>query len=266
MVAMNVISEYAIFNRVNWLVEMEFSPVIELTHYEVPTEIKDIWQQTVDIIADIANVPACLIMRVLQNDIEVYVSSDSEGNPYRVGELAKLESRLYCEMVMDTNSQLLVPNALKDPDWDSNPDIELGMIAYLGEPVNWPDGSRFGTICILDCKEVHFNQKVQQFLKLMKENIELYLSQFFYRKSAVEYEPVFEAKKMKAEKILLHEDNQVTIEDELTHSLDDVLVSMSELMMDTAFSERQLEEMEYIKQGVMHSLELIQHYRKPKQH
>ena len=238
--------------------------MIELTHYEIPAEIKDIWQQTVDIIADISNVSACLIMRALQHDIEVYVSSDSDGNPYRVGELAKLESRLYCEMVMETNRSLLVPNALKDPDWDSNPDIELGMIAYLGLPVNWPDGSHFGTICILDCKEVHFSKKIQKFLQLMKDNIELYLKEFFYQINAIPKDSLFKMGKTKAEKIIIQEDKQDSIERELAHALDDTLVSVGELMMDSALTESQLEEMEYIKQGVMHSMELIQQSTKQK--
>ena len=43
-----------------------------------------------------------------------------------------------------------MPNALEDPDWAENPDIELGMIAYLGYPLVWPDGKVFGTICVLD--------------------------------------------------------------------------------------------------------------------
>jgi len=35
---------------------------------------------------------------------------------------------------MATRNELLVPNALKDPEWDHNPDIEFGMISYLGLP------------------------------------------------------------------------------------------------------------------------------------
>jgi hypothetical protein len=49
------------------------------------------------------------------------------------------------------------PNALIDPDWMCNPDVKLGMVAYYGIPLNWPNGEVFWTICILDNKENHFN-------------------------------------------------------------------------------------------------------------
>ena len=51
---------------------------------------------------------------------------------------------------MNTRRPLLVPDALQDEDWKSNPDIKLGMISYLGVPISWPDGEIFGTICVLD--------------------------------------------------------------------------------------------------------------------
>ena len=45
---------------------------------------------------------------------------------------------------------LLVRDARKDPTWDANPDLKHGMAFYLGLPLAWPDGSIFGTICVLD--------------------------------------------------------------------------------------------------------------------
>ena len=68
---------------------------------------------------------------------------------------AKLNTGLYCETVMATRSPLHVPNALNDPDWKNNPDVELDVISYLGIPLIWPDGSVFGTICVLDGKIRH---------------------------------------------------------------------------------------------------------------
>ena len=62
-------------------------------------------------------------------------------------EVAPLDTGLYCETVMKTLRPLLVPDALRDEEWKSNPDIKLGMISYLGFPIGWPDGEIFGTIC-----------------------------------------------------------------------------------------------------------------------
>mgnify|MGYP001953189988 CR=1 FL=1 len=63
------------------------------------------------------------------------------------------DSGLYCETVIKSGKQLLVPDALADKDWENNPDVELNMISYLGFPILFPDGNPFGTICVLDNKK-----------------------------------------------------------------------------------------------------------------
>jgi len=117
---------------------------------EIPDELTAKWQRIVDLMARMVGVPAGLIIRVDPPQIEVFISSATEGNPYKQGERADLNTGLYCETVMKQRSPLLVPDALQDPQWDHNPDIELGMIYYLGFPLVWPDGEIFGTMCVLD--------------------------------------------------------------------------------------------------------------------
>lgn len=119
---------------------------------EVPVRLIKRWQGVVDNMAQIFDVPAGLIMRVWPSQIEVLVASVGRNNPYEPGEKADLGTGLYCETVMETNKQLEVPNALADPKWSGNPDVELNMISYLGVPLVMLDGSIFGTICILDRK------------------------------------------------------------------------------------------------------------------
>ena len=107
------------------------------------------WQEIVDIMAEIINIPAGLIMRLNDPHIEVFLSSETKGNPYRPGDKEKVwDSGLYCETVIKTKDKLLVPNALQDRNWNSNPDIKLNMISYLGFPILLPDGKPFGTICV----------------------------------------------------------------------------------------------------------------------
>jgi signal transduction histidine kinase len=131
---------------------------------QVPFEIIQKWQEIVNIIAEIIHVPSALIMKVEPPNIKVFVSSESNGNPYEVDELAPLNTGLYCETVMKTRQSLLVPDALRDEEWKSNPDIKLGMISYLGFPVTWPDGQIFGTICVLDKKENSYSDLYRKFL------------------------------------------------------------------------------------------------------
>ncbi|WP_247516606.1 ATP-binding protein [Bradyrhizobium sp. 190] len=129
-----------------------------LPSMQVPPEIMRKWQEIVDLLADILNVPSALIMRVEPPNIKVFVSSESKGNPYEPDEVACLNTGLYCETVMNTRRPLIVPDALQDEAWKSNPDIKLGMISYLGVPVSWPDGEIFGTICVLDKKSNGYSE------------------------------------------------------------------------------------------------------------
>jgi len=119
---------------------------------QVPPEITAKWQGIVDLPAQIVQVPSALVMQVDPPNIKVLVSSDSKGNPYTPNEVSSLNTSLYCETVMRTRQPLLVPDALADEQWKSNPDVRLGMISYPAFPVAWPDGQIFGTICLLDDK------------------------------------------------------------------------------------------------------------------
>jgi DNA-binding NtrC family response regulator len=140
--------------------------------HDVPAEIISKWQQTVDLMAQVYDVPAGLIMRVLPTQIEVLLTSRSENNPYEIGEKADLNTGLYCETVMATQKPLLVPNALEDPDWKDNPDVALNMISYMGVPLVCPDGSVFGTICVLDDQTREFLSQYQELLDEFRSIIE----------------------------------------------------------------------------------------------
>ncbi|MDA8407531.1 MAG: GAF domain-containing protein [Deltaproteobacteria bacterium] len=146
---------------------------------EVPDSVIKQWQGIVDLMALVCNVPAGLIMKVHESEIEVLVSARVANNPYHPGEMVSLNTGLYCETVMSCKERLLVPNALTDPNWDHNPDIRFGMISYLGYPLVWPDGEVFGTICILDNVENSYSAKVDEYLKLFRANVENYLALLF---------------------------------------------------------------------------------------
>lgn len=157
---------------------------------EVPTTYLEKWQKTVDLMAHIFDVPAGLIMRVLQTEIQVFISSHTDNNPYEEHEKAPLNTGLYCETVMEKRDLLQVPNALEDPVWENNPDVKLNMISYLGVPLVWPDEAVFGTICILDSKTRHYNSLYQallwQFKEIIDGDLRLLVSERESRQRAVE--------------------------------------------------------------------------------
>jgi len=121
------------------------------------------------------HVPVALVMRKNAETMEVMSASQHADSPYKAFETAPLNGELYCETVIRTQQPLHVPNALKDPDWDHNPDIALGMISYYGIPVNWPDGNPFGTLCILDKIEKTASDEEQKLIKQFGHILELAL-------------------------------------------------------------------------------------------
>lgn len=150
-----------------------------LTSIEIPENTRENWIKILDLIAKIMNVPVALIMRVHERDIEVFVKSSNEENIYEEGETARLDTGLYCETVMDTQKELLVPNALKDPKWSKNPDIKLGMISYLGLPLLWPTGQIFGTICVLDKVENPYSDLYRKLLKKLRDSVQINLENIY---------------------------------------------------------------------------------------
>lgn len=150
---------------------------------KVSDEIFQGWQQTVNLIAELASIPAALIMRISHDSIQVFATSESSNNPYGRGMTEPLGQGLYCETVVADQSQLLIPNALVNNDWKQNPDIALGMISYCGLPLNWPDGSPFGTICMLDNKENCYTPQALSLLDRFRETIETDLRIIFEKHS-----------------------------------------------------------------------------------
>ena len=148
-----------------------------LDHIDVSEDMRTAWQDIVDLISEIFQVPAALIMRVHERDIEVYVQNRSAGHPNKTGHKEQLGMGSYCETVMDNRATLLVPDATKDPAWDHNPDIARGMISYLGMPITWPQGEVFGTICVQDTKEnrytEHLTRLLEKFSRLIMSDLHI---------------------------------------------------------------------------------------------
>jgi signal transduction histidine kinase len=159
-------------------IQLETRPFADVPFPVIPASITEKWQVIADTLAELTRVPAGLIMRIRDDNLEVMVSSHTEGNPYHPGESeCFVGSGLYCETVIRTRAELIVPNALLDEDWKDNPDIPRNMISYFGLPILWPDKTPFGTICILDkagndYQDV-YRRLMQQFRDILEHHLQL---------------------------------------------------------------------------------------------
>ncbi len=151
--------------------------------FEIPTTVFKEWQELVDLLAELINVPVGLVMRVRGPDIEVFTSSQTHGNPYKKGDKALLHnSGLYCEEVIKKKKTLMVPNALCSEQWKNNPDIKLSMISYLGVPVLYPDGEVFGTLCVLDIKGNTYSETFIRLMRKFSKMLETHIASLYMNK------------------------------------------------------------------------------------
>lgn len=141
---------------------------------KIPENVLSRWQEILDSLAAIAEVPSALIMHVLPDKIEVARTAHSQlqENPYHVEASEHLGCGLYCETVMKEKAELYVKNALEDEAWKDNPDIAMGMISYYGQPLLWSDNTVYGTICLLDKKDLLPSTTVKELLGLFRKSIE----------------------------------------------------------------------------------------------
>ncbi|NOC44906.1 MULTISPECIES: LuxR C-terminal-related transcriptional regulator [unclassified Ruegeria] len=158
-------------------------------HPEIPQETLVNWQQLVDLVAELADVPASLIMKTDAPDHAVLITSDHPENPYPVGLSFQLNPKLYCQGVLQRDGELVVEDAACDPDWADNDDLEHGMTFYIGLPLKWPDGSVFGTICVLDRKQnrraLLFREGLAQFARMVESDLAL-LQEVYLRRALEE--------------------------------------------------------------------------------
>jgi len=73
----------------------------------IPEEILQKWQGIANLIAKIINIPVALIMKVDPAYIEIFRSSESANNPYKVGDREHLAG-LYCEQVKILLFELII--------------------------------------------------------------------------------------------------------------------------------------------------------------
>ncbi len=147
---------------------------IKIIETQIPNHLMEKWQHIVDLLADVLAVPSAIITRVYPPEIEVVRSARHSQNPYKSGDRV-LMARHYCEAVVANNEKLQVTFAPKDPVWHTAPEIDYGMVAYLGYPLCWPNGDMFGTICAIDNKKNDFGSRYEKMLGQFKEVIEAHL-------------------------------------------------------------------------------------------
>lgn len=130
-----------------------------------PPDAMQHWQELVDLVAKLLRVPTGIITQAKPPFVEILKVNQNPETPYKAGMVVELAGH-YCEEVLRTKKTLIIEDARLNDRWCNAPEIKAGMVSYLGLPLMWPDGSVFGTICVLDNKG---NEYGQTFVGLMEK-------------------------------------------------------------------------------------------------
>jgi len=131
------------------------------------------WQQTVNLLAEFFAAPAAFLVQHTGKGYQVTIASEQLSNPYEAGSIIVPEANIFCRKIVETGSPLYVRHAQSDPLWDTNPEVhDDGFTSYLGVPVRWPNGSTFGTFCVMDYRQTDYQDIYLKLIHQLKDIIE----------------------------------------------------------------------------------------------
>ncbi|WP_284380510.1 sensor domain-containing diguanylate cyclase [Litoribrevibacter albus] len=122
----------------------------------IPTEIIDSWQGTLNLIAQLMQVSACMITSVSSKTCTVKVLNQSNDNPFLLKERLPFNKDGLCRQVVDTNRKLVIESL-------DEPELYHEMKCYLGVPLHWPDGQIYGTLSLMDTQSRSFDEEMAIF-------------------------------------------------------------------------------------------------------
>ncbi len=165
---------------------------LETRNLPIPDGIAEIWQRIVDSVAIYLSVPSVMINRFEPPELEILLSNISPGNPLPSGTRMQMDG-VYCTDIAVKKQMLHINDAGSEEQWSDSPTAKAGIIAYLGVPLLWPDGTVFGTLCAVDTCKREWEEKAVNLLKTLKDAIESHLTLVMTKKESeiesIELEP-----------------------------------------------------------------------------
>lgn len=143
------------------------------------------WQRLVNLMAELCDTPAGFIVQADETEFKVLVANEKPENPYDAGSAIGADVNIFCRKVVQQDQPLFEGRATESAEWLDNPEVsEDGFNTYLGYPLHWPNGSVFGTICVMDQEKTeyderyhtllgHFRDMAEKELELCDKNMQL---------------------------------------------------------------------------------------------
>ena len=139
------------------------------------------WQEKIDLLQQLLQVSAAILMKLHPRELEVYVSSGNKNNPYAIGDRGEINIGSYCDSIIASKVRVQIEDASDDEYWRDKLEFNNGMSCYIGLPIFYPNQDLFGTLCVLnkECRKFveldhqlldRFRIDIQSDLKIDKES------------------------------------------------------------------------------------------------
>lgn len=143
---------------------------------EYPPEELDFekWSRLVNLLARIYNAASGLIVQLRHDEFNVVSTSDNSDNFLHVHSTWPWEMRSFCRyMIENKERRLYVNSAATNDKWKCATPVSEGPVrSYLGYPIYWPDGSVFGSFCVIDTKPTDYPDNLIEMLGHLKLIVE----------------------------------------------------------------------------------------------
>ena len=147
-----------------------------VTLKDIEKSFEKSWERIVNILGEIFNTKVALINEIDGSKIKILKAGGSYEKYFSENDVFDLVGA-YCGEVAKNKEMLEINNAEKEEKWKGTPNLETGLISYLGYPIFNSRNKIVGTICVEDNKERNFNQTEKKLLLEFKEVIEHQLQQ-----------------------------------------------------------------------------------------
>ena len=141
-------------------------------------------QPRLEALAQALGVESVLVMQSTPTHMRVEASGGPQEATYAIGAEGRKGAafadaqELYCERVVDQDAPLFVRDSTQDAQWAGNEDeVEFGLRNYLGYPLHRPDGSVYGTVCVLHDAARDYSDAERQALEQLRDEAQALLEE-----------------------------------------------------------------------------------------
>ncbi len=139
----------------------------------------DKWQQTADLMAELFDASCGAIVQLHDGQFNVIKTSGNEDNFLSQNDSWSWNITSFCRYMIENDTDLYINKAIEHEYWRNVPPVAEGQVrSYCGVPLYWPDGTPFGSICVIDTKETSYNVTMSRLLEQLARLITSDLKMF----------------------------------------------------------------------------------------